>query len=958
MVNISAVVGTAYVRLRLLTDTIGKDIKSAVEKSDLQDIDIKVNADTLGADADLEATGVKADELGRKSPKITPKVDTKDSKKDIGALSTAIGLLGPSLGPLSGAAAAAFGGLAAGAAVALLAVQGVKKEMANGTATGDQFRAGVQLLQKDLGALESTAAKAVLPGFQQTVSELNTALPGVNKSVGVLGKELGDIGSHIVVGLVSGLQTFEPLLLHVGQAADIAARHFQDWATSTGGGNFANTLGESFDRVLPVLANLTQAVGNLIAAFAPVGTQVVGIIGGLAAAINAIPLPVLQGLADVFVALFAAKKLVTVFNNISISLRTMAVEGELAGTKLGGLAGSAAGITKFAGAALAGGFAIYSLGQSISAALEKNNSFVSSLKNASVAQSSFFNALAQSKGVIDDTVRSSVAYQTAQDGLTKKAGLAGISQDQLTKAIIGTDDQTNALIDTWNKSGKPSGDTIVALEVLHKQYQEAADNAAKYNAEQLKLANSPAWGALKTTADSATQVAAKYHLSSDAVTQYASLLGISSDAIKNGVVTNKQLADAVTSVSAAYNTASASGSSFLDSLQKFSTSAGTAADRAQLIGAYLKAAQGDLLSYSSAVASAYQANYALTDSFKQQADQVKAGTLALDATEKAAINLKTGMIDVAKQGAGPLIQQLQAMQDAAMGAAEATYQHELALGHTATAASSAAKIFQNETYTALVNDAKQLGLTTAQAEKLAKSYFSLPKDVETQVKAIGTDPVVTVLNEIGKQLAFLTGHPWTPTVGANTAGAKKNINSVNDALHGLHGKTIAVGANTDAADRALRDLAASFAQIENPIITPRIAGSGNGRPAIAATGGLITYQGVQRRAGGGPAGLVQGPGSGTSDTAGLFALSNGEYVINAMSTKRYLPLLRAINSGGMASGGTPGAGGGMGTASILAAIQALAGALANRPVQLEANGLVMAKVVNDANLKNARRNGQ
>lgn len=52
-------------------------------------------------------------------------------------------------------------------------------------------------------------------------------------------------------------------------------------------------------------------------------------------------------------------------------------------------------------------------------------------------------------------------------------------------------------------------------------------------------------------------------------------------------------------------------------------------------------------------------------------------------------------------------------------------------------------------------------------------------------------------------------------------------------------------------------------------------------------------------------GLITGPGSGTSDSI-LARLSNGEYVINAASTGRYLPLLEAINRGslpGFAGGG-------------------------------------------------------
>lgn len=978
MINISAVVGTAYVRLRLLTDSIGKDIEKSVKKSDLQNIDIKVDADTGKASLELDKLGVKSDELGRKKPTITPKVNSKDAQKQTNLLKDALILLGPAVGPLGGAATAAFAGVAAGAGVAVLAVLGVKKQMEQGTAVGDQFRGGIQLLQKDLGTLEATAAKAVLPGFKQTVTELNTLMPSVNRSVNILGKELGDISAHVVVGLVGGLKTFEPLLLHVGQAADIAARHFQDWATSTGGGSFANTLGASFDKVIPILADLAQAVGKLIAAFTPIGSQVVGVLGALSDTINAIPLPVLQALATTFVSLYAANKLAGVFGALSKSIGGLGTSAALSGTKLGGLATSVAGFTKFAGAAAATGLAVYSLGKSISGFLESGNAAVKVLDSLGTANSDFFNSLAQSKGVIDDTVKSTVQYQLSQDGLTKKAAKAGISQDQLTDAITGTDEQTKALVATWKASGKPSGDTLFALGELHEQYQRSADAAKAYNDKLDALAKSPAWGALKSNASSVQQVADKFHLSADAVQNYAALLGISADAIKNGVVTNKQLADTVQKVSVAYNTATASGSTFLDALQKFSTSAGTAADRAQLIGSYLKAVQGDLLGYSGAVASGYQANFALTQAFQSQLDtvsglrtQLKAGGLdsatlastqkqlqaALSSSELAAINLKTGMIDVTKQGAGPLIQQLQAMQDAAMGAAAATYQHEVATKDAGVAAADAAKIFKTQTYDALVADAAQLGLTTVQAQKLADSYFALPRDVKTKVAAIGTDPVVTVLNKIGELLAYMVGKPWNPKVSAPGATkAKSQVSGVNDALHGLHGKTIQVGADTHAADRALAALNARIISMENPVITPHIAGGGSGHLSQAATGGLIQY-----RAGGGPSGRVVGPGTGTSDTAGLFALSNGEYVVNAMSTSRYLPLLKAINSGGMAAGGRVSAngGGGFDTAAILAGIQALASALANRPVQLvaEDGGLVMARVVNNANLKNARRLG-
>ena len=45
-------------------------------------------------------------------------------------------------------------------------------------------------------------------------------------------------------------------------------------------------------------------------------------------------------------------------------------------------------------------------------------------------------------------------------------------------------------------------------------------------------------------------------------------------------------------------------------------------------------------------------------------------------------------------------------------------------------------------------------------------------------------------------------------------------------------------------------------------------------------------------------GAVRGPGTGTSDSI-MAKLSNGEFVINAASTKKFRPMLEAINSGQM-----------------------------------------------------------
>jgi hypothetical protein len=82
----------------------------------------------------------------------------------------------------------------------------------------------------------------------------------------------------------------------------------------------------------------------------------------------------------------------------------------------------------------------------------------------------------------------------------------------------------------------------------------------------------------------------------------------------------------------------------------------------------------------------------------------------------------------------------------------------------------------------------------------------------------------------------------------------------------------------------------TFRQIHEAFYTSSSTGpTSAGRKAM---GGLI-----RNRAGGSYAGEVSGPGTGTSDTAGLFALSAGEFVSTAKSTDRNMAALVAGNNG-------------------------------------------------------------
>lgn len=919
----------AFVEIRPDTSRVKPEAEAVIKSIDGN---VKIIADTAKAMTEMQAVKFEMDKIDRQKVEIN--IQTDKSRKAIQDLDNALKgldgngpggggtgggggggaagkggfggliagalLLGPALIPVTGAAIALAAGLTGLGGAGVLAFQGIKKEMAAGTPIGEKYEAGISVLKRDLTTLEATAAKGVLTGFNKAVVQANALMPDLNRQVGALSRVLGDVGANALKGLIGGFKTFEPVIQHVSLAIDGMSQKFAAWATGPGGAQFGATLGAQFDKVMPVLINLIGAVGKLVAAFAPVGNYLVGVIGALAAGINAIPVSVLQALAIAFSSLYTVAKLKGIFDSLAGSFQKMGVEAaasgsglKVMGAGLGEIASRAAGIAAF-------GFAAFQASQSIGAWLYRNNSLTQVLDHGKDAVNNFTQAFHVSNGAVDQGVISSVQYQLEQDKLTDKLGKMGIGLGELTNAITGTGAQL-PLLEAKLKSLGASDNTINAIKQLSEQYwagKQAAAALASANADLLKQQPNM-WRSLATSSDSAKTLGDTLHLTAKQVENYAGLLGITKDQIDSGAISGGRLADAVKTVASAYNTATQAGAGLLASLDAFSKSAGTAYDRGQLIAAILKASQGDALGYAGAMAATTTANLNLTKSF--------------DAAQRGAIDLKTGVIDFTKAGAGPLIQNLQSIQDAATAAASATFQHEVATKGARKAALDAADVFKNQTYNSLIADAKALGITGDQAKKLADRYFKMPKSVTTTVLTAGEAKVVDVLNKIGSQLSFLTGHPWNPKVTVdirNAAQVEADLNFISRDRHSL-------------------------------LIIDQITGS---------------TQGANQRAGHADGGLIVGPGSGTSDSINA-RISNGEFVMNARATKAFLPELQKMNKmvPAFASGGVVDAASRTSVSGGYGRIDALIDALLNHQtvVQIDRRTLFKANLLQSAKL--ARR---
>lgn len=163
---------------------------------------------------------------------------------------------------------------------------------------------------------------------------------------------------------------------------------------------------------------------------------------------------------------------------------------------------------------------------------------------------------------------------------------------------------------------------------------------------------------------------------------------------------------------------------------------------------------------------------------------------------------------------------------AAMTSAEASATETLASQGSAAAQAQLQGALRTS-YGDLVNAANQLGITGDEADTMARKALGIPKNVNID--------------------AWIADH------------ASSTLDGIKGKAEGLDGKKVTVSIYTNEY----------MNKLEQRTILPDLNGdaSGSGRPGVA-TGGRIS-----------------GPGTGTSDTAGLFRLSDGEFVVRESAAR-------------------------------------------------------------------------
>lgn len=935
------------------------EVGTGVLRIEVDDAGARAQVDKFVADTDarLQAAGIKSGKsfsdgfngnigsVDKSLQKVGTDLDTvktkaekaggKDKSQGLGLLLTTALAIGPALVPLGAVAIASVGALGVAAGTAALAVKGITAEIKAGTAEGKEYKTGLNELNSGLQGLEKTAASHILSSFQDDVGILNDGLPSLNKTVGQFSDILGEAASFGLDALVSGLRIASPLLLQLAKEGDGAIQSFDGWVNNGGFKGFIDYAVAELPQVAQTLGALGSATVNLLKGLAPLGSVSLTGLELLAKIVAALPPEEITAIAEAVGAWAIATKALNAAQSLGggtggISSNLTSISNKSAGILGVALAldqvlssathstsavqGLTAAIGEFGqGNTSAGLSSLFSIGKvnlTPGGETPDKNLQVSEPLGSAYTSSSQLSQLALNTDQATKSTSELAAAQldvnsAYQTSLTSSAGISAYN-DQLSstnKNLQSAADNASALTDDSGEQIVNLGTLQVSQAAWNKALQESNGNqqSALILIEQATT-QGPAYA--KAIADIAAQqellnndisdAATASGLTTDQVQQYAGVLGVTGKELATNAINSEQFSTQITGLATELKNADPSLQALISAETTFSKSSDTAADKAALLGQVLVSSQGDALSYAGAIAD----GYAALDSFQT----------GFTGAEKAAVNLKTGMIDLTKAGAGPLINSLDQLQTSGEAAAQATYQHEVATKGDKQALQDAQDVFESFTRGTLIDNqgqltatAKKLGLTQAAAKNLADQYFQFDgKTVTTDVQSIGLNDINQTLSAIGTQLSILTKTPWN--IGIDVSAKGLGGASLHDVVNDLNRK-----------DGGVTDYYAAGGIRENHIATIAPAGSRRVWAEPETGGESYIPLAPQKR---------------------------------ARSTAIWRETGHRLGQS-FADGGFSGdSGGGYGIGDLIAAINAMN----SRPIILEANGTQLARAVNSQQL--------
>ncbi|MBO1739664.1 hypothetical protein [Leifsonia sp. TF02-11] len=327
----------------------------------------------------------------------------------------------PMMSQLAGATVGLAGGMAGLGAAGVLAILGIKNEMADGTAAGNEYAAGIQMIKADLQQLESTAANGVLDGFDRSLALINDSMPALNSEIRLFSSELGTAGGILTTGVITALRIMNPLFLQAGFYVQQLAAGFTHWTRDGGLRQFTQDAIVALPQVTQALGSLLHGVLSLIQAFSPLGPVLLGVItllGNLMTLLGmlgpALP-PIVAGAVAAFLMFMKWQAISPILENVAWRLGAVGLAADIASGPVGWIIGAASLLAiGLVGIATAAG-------------------------DATKATQDYTAAVQQDNGVMGQSVEKQAADNLQKSGALALAKQLKISTQELTAATT-TDD--------------------------------------------------------------------------------------------------------------------------------------------------------------------------------------------------------------------------------------------------------------------------------------------------------------------------------------------------------------------------------------------------------------------------------------------------------------------------------------------------------------------------------------
>jgi len=468
----------------------------------------KVTFDVL---ARSSASGFEATNAKILQQSALAKKAGEDSTKQASLLGAALVAAGSAAIPFAAAGAVALTGLGAAAGTALLAFEGLKKAQAAGTLQATQFGKQLNILQGNLGKLETTAAVGVMPGLTAGLRDVNKLVPEVNRDVKVLSNQLGTVIGNVIPGVITGFHQLTPAAETFGAQLVQGSKAFKQWSSSSDQIRvFAGYAENQLPLAEQTLANLGIVGAHVVTALAPLGSTTVKAIELFSGALRAIPIGAVNAIVPILAGGFVGQKLGAIAGGTDAAkkLSGLAAEGSNASKILGvtgkvignlGVAGAVAGV------ALGGLSAVMGIGERNAAKYRAQVDLVTqALQNGTTAQAAW--VAAQNTGAAAATalglsqqqiINQVIKGQKATETYTSVIGTLRAERVQLEQQYMSDIQAYGQGSKAVQQDTQALNDNAAALDVL---VGKVSKSAAEYAAAQKQLA---AWG--KSTGDAALQ---------------------------------------------------------------------------------------------------------------------------------------------------------------------------------------------------------------------------------------------------------------------------------------------------------------------------------------------------------------------------------------------------------------------------------------------------------------------